>query len=310
MGSELELVDRPTPQPCADEVLVEVSGAGVNRADLLQLAGRYPAPPGAPDDVPGLEFAGRVAEVGPAVASLRPGDEVFGILGGGGHATHVLTKEMLCSRVPNAIDLVEAGGIPEAFVTAHDALFERAALRPGERVLIHGVGSGVGTAALQLAGAAGAITVGTSRTPDKLERARVLGLDEAVLAGDDMAAAIGEVDVVLDLVGGPYLACDVACSRVGARIVVIGLLAGARAELDLGRLLRRRLSIVGTVLRPRRDHEKAAAIAAFSRGVVPLLARGIVRGVTEAVVPLVRAREAYARVAADATFGKIVLAAA
>jgi NADPH2:quinone reductase len=307
-GSDLELVERSTPRPVADQVVVEVAGAGLNRADLLQVAGRHPPPPGAPPDVAGLEFAGTIVAAGPDVSVLSEGESVFGILGGGGHATHVLTREMLCTRTPEVLDPVEAGGVPEAFLTAHDALFRAAGLGPGERVLIHGVGSGVGTAAVQLARAAGAATVATSRTPEKLDRARELGLHEGVLARDGMAEAIGDVDVVLDLVGGAYLETDVACCRTGGRIVVIGLLAGARAELDLGQVLRKRLSVIGTVLRARRDHEKAAATEAFGRGVVPLLARRVVRPVTSAVVPLERARDAYSLLASNATFGKVVLA--
>ncbi|CAN5681961.1 zinc-binding dehydrogenase [soil metagenome] len=304
---DLELVERDRPSPVGDEVLVEVAGSGVNRADLIQRAGRYPAPPGAPPDVAGLEFSGTVVGRGPGVRSLQDGDRVFGILGGGGHATHVLTREPLCAAVPASLDLVEAGGIPEVFVTAHDALFVRAGLRPGERVLIHGVGSGVGTAAVQLAHAFGAETIGTSRTADKLERAAPLGLDEGVLADDDMAARIGEVDVVLDLVGGPYVATDVAVCRSKGRVVVVGLLAGSSVHLDLGRVMRNRLTIMGTVLRTRPDHEKAAATEAFAREVVPLLERKALRPVIERVLPLQRGAEAYDLVRSDGTFGKVVL---
>jgi NADPH2:quinone reductase len=290
-------------------VLVEVAGAGVNRADLVQRAGRYPAPAGAPPDVPGLEFAGTVVRTGASVRSLAVGERVFGILGGGGQASHVVVSEALCCRVPEALALTEAGGVPEVFVTAHDALFDQARLRPGERVLIHGVGSGVGTAAVQLARAAGAATVGTSRTPAKLERARELGLDEGVLADPDMAERIGEVDVVLDLVGGDYLAADLSSCRTGGRVVIVGLLAGARAEIDLGRLMRRRLSLRGTVLRTRPNHEKARAIAAFAAQVAPLFERKALSPVIDDVLPLTRAEEAYERVASGRTFGKIVLAA-
>jgi NADPH2:quinone reductase len=294
--------------PVSDQVLVEVAGAGVNRADLVQRAGRYPAPPGAPPDVPGLEFSGTVAAVGPAVRSLETGARVFGILGGGGQASHVVVAEPHCCRVPRELDLVEAGGVPEVFVTAHDALFGQAQLQAGERVLIHGVGSGVGTAAVQLAHVAGAWTVGTSRTSQKLERARRLGLDDAVAAGEDMAERIGDIDVVLDLVGGDYLDVDLRVCRTGGCVIIVGLLAGARAEIDLGRLMSARLCLRGTSLRTRPDHEKARAVASFCARVVPLFARARLRPVIEEIVPLERAADAYERLKSGDTFGKIVLA--
>ena len=307
VDGHLELVDRPTPEPALDEVLVEVAGAGVNRADLLQRAGRYPAPPGAPEDVPGLEFAGRVSAVGPLVQRLRPDAYVFGILGGGGHATHVLTRESMCTRLPKGLDPVVAGGVPEVFVTAHDAMLGQAGLRPGERVLIHGVGSGVGTAAVQLARALGAVTLGTSRTEDKLRRAADLGLDKGVLAGEDMAEQIGEVDVVIDLVGGSYVGLDVAVCAPKGRIIVVGLLAGPEAQLDVGTIMRKRLTLRGTVLRTRPLHEKALATEAFAREVVPLFERGTLRPVVADVMPLEQATDAYDLVRSNSIFGKVIL---
>jgi NADPH:quinone reductase-like Zn-dependent oxidoreductase len=274
----------------------------------MQRIGRYAAPAGWPADVPGLEFAGTVVAVGPDVKALRPGANVCGILGGGGHATHVLTREWLCAPTPQGVDLVEGGGVPEVFFTAHDAMLVQAGLRPGERVLIQGVGSGVGTAALQLAKAIGAHTVGTSRTPEKLERARDLGLDHGILARDGMAGEIEEVDVVIDLVGGGYLECDLAVAATKARIVLVGLLAGHKATLDLGRLMRQRISLTGTVLRARPDHEKAAVTVRFVREVLPLFAEGRLRPVTERVVPLEAASDAYALMESNETFGKIILA--
>ncbi|HYZ47205.1 MAG TPA: NAD(P)H-quinone oxidoreductase [Actinomycetota bacterium] len=307
VDGHLELADRPTPEPALDEVLVEVMGAGVNRADLLQRAGRYPAPPGAPEDVPGLEFAGRVSAIGPLVQRLRPDTYVFGILGGGGHATHVLTRESLCARLPKGLDPVVAGGVPEVFVTAHDAMLGQAGLRPGERVLIHGVGSGVGTAAVQLARALGAVTLGTSRTEDKLRRAADLGLDKGVLAGEDMAEQIGEVDVVIDLVGGSYVGLDVAVCAPKGRIIVVGLLAGSEAQLDIGTIMRKRLTLRGTVLRTRPLHEKALATEAFAREVVPLFERGTLRPVVADVMPLEQATDAYDLVRSNSIFGKVIL---
>lgn len=303
----LELLERPTPQPVADQVLVEVAGSGVNRADLLQRRGLYPAPAGWPEDIPGLEFSGRVVGVGPMVKTLHSGDRVCGIVGGGSHATHVLTTEALCVAVPAGIDLIEAGGIPEVFITAHDAL-RAGRLRAGERLLIHGVGSGVGTAAVQLAAAMGATMVGTARTPEKLERAKELGLDEGVHASDDMAALIGEVDLVLDLVGGDYLKVDIEVCRTKGRIVVVGLLAGSSVELDFDVVMRKRLSIFGTVLRSRPEWEKASATAAFAHEVIPLFERKLVHPVVDRVVPFDEIQSAYDALQRNETFGKVVVA--
>jgi NADPH:quinone reductase len=305
---DLQFAERDTPEPTADQVLVEVRGSGLNRADLLQKMGRHAAPHGWPADVPGLELSGAVAAVGPGVRVLHKGDHVFGIVGGGAHATHALTTESLCVVVPEGLDLVEAGGIPEVFVTAHDALFTQANLRPGERVLIHGVGSGVGTACVQLVRAAGAQSVGTARTPDKIDRAHELGLDEGIVAGENMAREIGEVDLVIDLVGGDYMEVDVEVCKPKGRIVLVGLLAGASAQVDLGQILGKRLHLRGTVLRARPEWEKAQATAAFTHDVVPLLERGEVRPVVDRVFPLEDAAQAYEELASNTTFGKIVLA--
>ena len=304
---KVEVNDRPTPTPVGSEVLVAVAGAGVNRADLLQLNGMHPAPHGWPADIPGLEFAGTVSAVGDRVQSVAEGDRVFGILGGGGHATEIMTVEGLCVRVPESLDLVEAGGIPEVFITAHDAMVTQAGLRSGERVLIHGVGSGVGTAAVQIARALGASTVGTTRTADKLDRAVELDLEKAVLAGDDMAERIGEVDVVLDLVGGTYLQVDVEVCRPQGRIVLVGLLAGASVDLDLGAMLRKRLTLTGTVLRARPEWQKVQATDAFAHEVVPLLEKGVLKTVVDRVMPLDDVADAYDLLAANKTFGKVII---
>ena len=303
---ELRVEERATPLPEADQVLVEVAAAGLNRADLMQAQGAYPAPPGWPVDVPGLEFAGTVAATGSGVTSLSEGERVFGIVGGGAHATQLITREDLCVRVPEGLDLVTAGGAPEAFITAHDALVTQAGLRPGERVLIHGVGSGVGTAAVQVARALGASTVGTSRTPDKLERARKLGLDSGVLASDDVADDIGEVDVVIDLVGGNYLTTDLEVARLRGRIVIVGLLAGAQATLNLGTVLRKRLTLRGTTLRARPHHEKVMATRAFEREVVPLLGSGAIEVVRDRTYKLEEVPAAYEHMASNEGYGKII----
>ncbi|HZA40568.1 MAG TPA: NAD(P)H-quinone oxidoreductase [Actinomycetota bacterium] len=306
-NEQLEVAERPTPSPTGSEVLVSVAGAGVNRADLLQLMGMHPAPPGWPADIPGLEFAGTVSAVGDRVQTLSEGDRVFGILGGGGQASELITVEGLCVRVPESVDLVEAGGIPEVFVTAHDAMVTQAGLRSGERVLIHAVGSGVGTAAVQIARALGASTVGTARTADKFDRAMELGLDEAILAGEDMAERIGKVDVVLDLVGGNYLQVDVKVCRPQGRIVLVGLLSGASVDLDLGAVLRKRLTLTGTVLRARPEWQKMQATVAFAREVVPLFEKGVLKTVVDRVMPLDEVAAAYELLSANKTFGKVII---
>jgi len=315
-GGRLSVEDRPVPEPVADQVLVRVHSAGVNRADLLQRAGRYPPPPGAPADIPGLEFAGVVEATGPAVLGLQPGDAVMGIVAGGAHAEYLATPESQCARVPGSLDLTAAGGVPEAFITAHDAMCTQADLHPGARVLIHAVASGVGTAALQLACAMGATVVGTSRTKDKLDRAVELGLHHAVAVEAnfdpaDLARRItdvgGPADVVVDLVGGPYLAVDIAAAAPKARIVIVGIIAGGHADLDMATLMGKRLTLRGTVLRSRPAHEKAAATHAFCGQVVPLLAAGAVAPVVEEVVPLAEAERAYDLLGADTTFGKVIL---
>jgi NADPH:quinone reductase-like Zn-dependent oxidoreductase len=307
-NGSLEIQDRPPPDIAGDQVLVDVAAAGINRADLLQVRGLHPAPPGWPDDVPGLEFSGVVAATGPSIHSLTIGDRVFGIVGGGAHATQLVTSDPLCARVPEALDLIDAGGVPEVFVTAHDALVTRAGLRSGERVLIHGVGSGVGTAAVQLVSALGATSVGTARTKEKLERALGLGLDDAVEAGVDMAARIGEVDVVVDLVGGNYLEVDVEVCRPRGRIVIVGLLAGSTARVDLGAVMRKRLEITGTVLRARPDYEKATAMAEFARSVVPLFEQKLVAPVVDRIVSFEEIVTGYKALESNQTFGKVVIA--
>ena len=315
-GSRLVVEDRPVPEPGDHDVLVRVAGAGINRADLLQRAGRYPAPPGAPPDIPGLEFAGVVEAVGAAVNSPAPGERVMGIVAGGGQAEYLVTAADHCARVPESLDLVEAGGIPEAFITAHDAMVVQGELMAGQRVLIHAVASGVGTAALQLAECLGATVAGTSRTQDKLDRATKLGLAHPVVAPSgfdpaslaaEITAAAGPIDVTVDLLGGPYLGVDVAAAAPRGRIVIVGLIAGGRAELDMGALLAKRLVVRGTVLRSRPAAEKAEATHLFEGQVVPLLGRGTLKAVIDAVVPLAEAERAYELVAADGTFGKVVL---
>ncbi len=313
---ELHVEERPDPRPGPGEVLVRVHGAGLNRADLVQRAGFYHAPPGSPADIPGLEFAGEVVAHGDGVTAPALGARVFGIAGGGAQAELLAVPASQCAPVPDALDLVTAGGIPEVFVTAHDALVTQAEMRAGEVVLVHAVGSGVGTAALQLGRSAGCTVVGTARTPEKLEQARALGLDHAVLASrefdpaalaTDITDAVGPVDVVLELVGGDYLVTDLAVVGPRGRIVLVGMMGGTRTQVDLGALLMKRARIYGTTLRGRSVEEKAAATDGFTRDVVPLLANGELQPVIARTLPLDEGPAAYELLASDAVFGGIVL---
>jgi putative PIG3 family NAD(P)H quinone oxidoreductase len=309
----LALVERETPQPSRGEVRVRVRATAINRADLLQRMGAYPAPADAPPDIPGLELAGEVEALGSGVERLAVGDRVFGLVGGGAYAEQIVTHERALAKIPEGMSFEDAAAVPEAFITAHDAIVGQAGLTAGETLLIQAVGSGVGTAAVQLGRALGAFTIGTARTPDKLERAKALGLDAGVLAeGNRFAEAVRAVDpagahVVLELVGGGYVDEDLRCTRPLGRIVLVGLMAGARNEIDLALILRKRLRIMGTVLRARPLEEKLAVMRAFEEQVVPLFARGKLRPVIDSVMPLDQAAQAHARMASNAGFGKIVL---
>jgi len=311
----LEIDERPDPTPGPGEALVRVHGAGLNRADLLQRAGHYPPPPGFPPDIPGLEFAGEVAAVGTDVDALVPGDRVFGIAAAAAQAEYVVVPARQCARVPLELDLVHAGGIPEAFITAFDAL-TTANFIAGEHVLVHAVGSGVGTAAVQLVHAFGGVVTGTARTATKLTEARALGLDHGVLVptvfdprelAQEIVEQGGPVDVVLDLVGGPYVSTDLAAVATKGRIVVVGLMAGAKLELPLRTLMDRRASLIGTVLRARSPEEKEAITREFARRVVPLFAELRLRPIVDRVFPLTEVEDAYALLASDAVFGKVIL---
>jgi NADPH:quinone reductase-like Zn-dependent oxidoreductase len=309
---KLEIADRPTPTPQEGEQLVRVHGAGLNRADLAQRAGGYPAPPGVPADIPGLEFAGTVDATG---------ERVFGIAGGGAQAELIAVPVEHCVPVPDDLDLVAMGGVPEAFVTAHDALVTQAGLQPGEWVLIHAVGSGVGTAGLQLAKALGANVIGTARTQSKLDRCAALGLDVGIVPpttaegrvdADALAWQIVEAtgngaNVTLDLAGGDYVTADVNAAAPRARIVCIGTVAGGTARLPIFGLMSKRLQMFGTVLRARSVAEKTDATRAFARDVVPLLASRTLEPIIETVIPLTDGEGAYELLASDATFGKVVL---
>jgi putative PIG3 family NAD(P)H quinone oxidoreductase len=306
------------PAPVADRVRVRVHAAGLNRADILQRRGHYPAPPGYPPNIPGMEFAGEVESIGDAVRAWKAGDRVFGITGGGAQAELVVVPESNLARVPVDFDWVKAGSMPEVFITAHDALLTRAGLQMGERVLIHAAASGVGTAAIQVAHAAGATVYGTSRTADKLQRIHELnlGLDKSVAVGgqpSNFVEAVQKwangagVDVILDLVGGNYLAANLEALALRGRLICVGTMAGAKSEIDLGLLLRKRAIIIGTMLRGRSIEEKAEATRLFASSVLPLVSRGAIRPVIDRVYPVDEIRDAHERMESNESFGKIVL---
>ena len=311
----LEVRDVARPEPGTGEVLVRIRASALNRADLLQREGRYPAPPGWPADIPGMEIAGEVAACGPAASLWKVGDRVFGIVGGGGNAQFIVTHERTLAAIPENLDWREAAAVPEAFITAHDALVTQAEVRPSERVLIHAVGSGVGLAAVQLARAAGALPLGDARTAAKIERARSLGLADGFVVDDigALAQRVTErtngagVGIVLDLVGGEYLAASIAAAAPKGRIILIGTMGGRDTSLPLGVILGKRLTLRGTVLRARPLEEKIIATRAFAAQVVPLLARGAVRPVVDRVFPLDQIGDAHRYLESNATFGKVVI---
>lgn len=310
----LAVEEVPIRSPDRGEIRVRVRAAGINRADLLQRRGRYPPPPGWPTDIPGLEYAGEIEEVGTGVESLRVGDRVMGLVGGGGCAEFVVVPEREAIPIPSPLSFEQAAAVPEVFITAHDALFTQLALHLGERLLIHAVGSGVGTAALQLAKAAGCTVLGGSRSHWKLERAAELGLDVLIDSSTvDIQDVVGRVTggegvhAVLDLIGGPFFSASVASLAVKGRLMLVGLTAGRTSELDLSIILRKRLTVRGTSLRMRPLEEKIAAARAFERDVCPLLRSGAVQPVIDRVFALEEVVQAHEHMEANANFGKIVL---
>lgn len=312
----LEIQDVPTPQPGPEEVLVHVRGTALNRADLLQRLGRYAAPPGVPEHIPGLEFAGEVTELGANAHRWQVGDRVMGIVGGGAHAEFVTAHQDAVSVVPANREWAAAGAVPEVFITAHDAL-QQAGFKAGEDVLVHAVGSGVGLAATQLVRALGGRAFGTSRTPDKIERAKQFGLEsgfvvpepEALTGLPAFAASVtgGGFDVVLDLNGGPYFAASLNAMALRGRIILIGGVAGGKTEVDLYQILGKRLHIIGTVLRARSLQEKIAITTAFAQEVTPLLANGTIQPVIDTIFPLEKIQDAHRRLESNETFGKVAL---
>ena len=309
----LDIGEIEVRQPGPSEVLVEVAAAGLNRADCLQRRGFYPAPPGVPADVPGLEFAGVVESVGDSVNAWKPGDRVMGIVGGGAMATRVLTEGAELMAVPKDLSLEDAAAVPEVFLTAYDAIVLQGGLQAGQSVLFHAVASGVGTAGIQLASVIGATSIGTSRTADKLPRCTDLGLTHAVLVEDGnfadgvLEAAPKGVDVILDTIGAAYLAQNVKVIGKKGRIIVIGLMGGVKAELSLGALLAKRASIQGSVLRSRSTEEKADLTKSFTQEMLGRFATGELKPIVDDVLPMTDIQAAHQRMDANETFGKLVL---
>jgi putative PIG3 family NAD(P)H quinone oxidoreductase len=312
----LEIQDRPTPIPKPGEILVRVRASALNRADLHQREGNYPAPPGAPADIPGLEFAGEVAGVGTDVAEWREGDRVFGIVAGGGNAEFLVTDAHAVARMPDGLSWTHAAAMPEAFITAHDALITQAQLQANEHLLIHAVGSGVGLAAVQIARAWSAIPFGTARSREKIARAKDLGLEDGAVVGDDPQSILGDVErwtsgtgmnVTLDLLGGAYVSASIRASASRARIVLLATIAGRSATIPVGAMLAKRITMRGSVLRARPLEEKRAVTAAFARDVVTLIASGRVRANVDRVFALGEIAEAHRYLESNQSFGKVVL---
>jgi NADPH:quinone reductase len=304
---QLRWEERDDPVPGDTELLVSVRAAGLNAADLVQRAGFYPAPPGWPADIPGMEFAGEVVAVGRQVTLFSPGDRVMAVVGGGAQATLALVDEAHALAVPDALPWTGAGGFPEAFTTAYDALFRQAALRMGERVLVSGAAGGVGTAGVQLAVQAGAVVTATVRDPARHDAVAALGAHAVLSPGDEEAQA--PYDAVLELVGAPSLTAVLPHLAPWGRVVVIGVGGGGRVDLELMTLMQKRIRIGGSTLRSRSRREKADVAAGMAAHVLPALAAGRLRVPVEETFPLPEARAAYDRFAAGSKFGKVVLVA-
>ncbi len=308
----LTLAERPDPAAGPGQIRIRVRAAGVNRPDLLQRQGRYPAPPGA-SNILGLEVAGEVDQIGDGAGRWAVGDRVCALLGGGGYADFAVVDARHALPIPEGLDFVQAAALPETVCTVFANVFEAGALKAGEILLVHGATSGIGVTAIQMAKAAGARVVATSRGADKAKAARDLGADLSLdAATDDLEAAIrdfGGVDVVLDMVGAGYAALNQAVLNPIGRWVVIATLSGAKAEIDLARLMMKRIVLTGSTLRARPADEKARLIAAVEATVWPWVAAGLVRPPVEAAFPLAQASAAHLRLEAGGHVGKIVLTA-
>lgn len=312
----LEVRESAKPQPGRDEVLVRVRASALNRADLLQRQGKYPPPAGYPVEIPGIEFAGEITETGMGVRKWKPGQRVFGLTGGAAHAEYIVSHQDLIAEIPENLDWASAAAVPEAFITAHDALWIQAALRPGETVLINAVGSGVGLAAVQLVRALRAIPYGASRTAGKLDEAKKYGMEDGMVVRDNLdhlLAAIEQltrgqgVNVMLDLVGGPYVKACQKLMAVKGRMMLVGTVGGGSYEIDSRYMLSKRLQIRGTVLRARSLEEKISVTRAFASEVVPLLASGVLQPTIDSKFPLAEIAEAHRRLESNQSTGKVVI---
>jgi putative PIG3 family NAD(P)H quinone oxidoreductase len=305
----LEILERSRPAPAPEEILVRVHAAGVNRADLLQRRGRYPAPEGWPADIPGLEYAGEVAATGAAVTRWQPGDRVMGLVGGGACAEYLTVHEAEALPIPRSLGFTEAAAIPESFLTAYDALVVRGRVAPGNRVLVHAIGSGLGTAAVQVARALGATVIGTSRTRSKLERARGLELEQGIdSSAGTFAGELGEpVDVVLDVIGAPAWAENLRALAPRGRLVLLGFLGASRGELDLEPVLRKRIEVIGSLMRPRGLDERKSLVSLAERELLPHFDSGRLRPVVARALPMARVADAHREMEGNEVFGKIVL---
>jgi putative PIG3 family NAD(P)H quinone oxidoreductase len=301
---EIVVEEHPDPAPGTGEVLVRVCAAGLNGADMMQRRGLYPAPPGSPQDIPGMELAGEVAALGPGADRFARGDRVMAIVGGGAQAELAVVHERQLMPVPDALEWLAAGGLPEVFTTAHDAIFTQAQLRPGERLLVHGGAGGVGTAAIQLARASGARVTATVRREESRPEVAALGAEAIAPEG---FAQQGPFDVILELVGAPNMADNLNALATGGRIVVIGVSAGAKSELNLLALMGKRARIHGSTLRARPLEEKALAARHLEREVLPLFASGALVVPIASTFPLDDAAAAYERFAAGGKLGKVIL---
>jgi len=304
---DLHWRDHPDPQPGARELLVAVKAAGLNGADMIQRRGLYAAPPDSPADIPGLELAGEVVGLGPGAIRFAEGDRVMAIVGGGGQAELATVHERQAIRVPDALGWPEAGGTPEVFTTAYDAVFTQAGLRAGERLLVHGAAGGVGTSAVQLGAAAGAHVTATVRRPEARDAVADLGAHEVI--DPEGFEERGPFDVILELVGAPNLAGNLKAIGTAGRIVVIGIGAGAKGELNLRDLMQKRATLRASTLRARPLEEKALTARLMERHVVPLFEAGALRVPIAETFPLESAVEAYDRFAEGGKIGKIVLLA-
>jgi NADPH:quinone reductase len=301
---EIVIEEHPDPVPGTGEVLVRVHAAGLNGADMMQRRGLYPAPPGSPQDIPGMELAGEVVALGAGARRFEEGERVMAIVGGGAQAELAVVNERVLMPVPELLDWPAAGGLPEVFTTAHDAIFVQAGLRPGERLLVHGGAGGVGVAAIQLGRAAGARVTATVRNESSREQVAALGAE--AIAPEDFAKQ-GPFDVILELVGAPNMPENLAALQTGGRIVVIGVSAGAKTELNLLALMGKRARIHGSTLRSRPLEEKALTARLLEREVLPLFDTGALSVPIAATYPLAQAAAAYERFASGGKLGKVVL---